>query len=81
MKFKIRVDRFFLTICVNFVCQKDHMYAERGPRVTHVNTRSIITLQNIVPDVRYESRKKNLVSYLRTCDYSNKMCALYYHSL
>ena len=36
--------------------QKDHMYEtclyERGPRVTHVNTLSIITLQNIVPDVR-----------------------------
>ena len=34
------------------------MYAERGPRVTHVNTLSIITLQNIVPDV-----KKNLISF------------------
>ena len=34
------------------------MYAERGPRVTHVNTLSIITLQNIVPDVRNESRKQ-----------------------
>ena len=29
--------------------QKDHMYAERGQWVTHVNTLSIITLQNIVP--------------------------------
>ena len=32
-----------------FMMQKDHMYAERGPWVTHVNTLSIITLQNIVP--------------------------------
>ena len=40
--------------------QKDHMYAERGPRVTNVNTLSIITLQNIVPDV-----KKNLISFLK----------------
>ena len=37
--------------------QKDHMYAERGPRVNHVNTLSIITLQNIVLDVRNESKK------------------------
>ena len=56
------------------------MYAERGPRVTRVNRLSIITLQNIVQDVRNE-RRKNLVSFLRTCDYSNNMCALYYHSL
>ena len=60
--------------------QKDHMYAERGPWVTHVPTLSIITLQNIVPNVRNEDGN-NLVSFLCTCDYSNKMCALYYHSL
>ena len=38
------------------------MYAERGPWVTHVHTLSIITLQNIVPDVRNES-KNDLVSF------------------
>ena len=39
------------------------MYAERGPRVTHVNTLSIITLQNIVPDVRNESRKQSRIVF------------------
>ena len=27
------------------ILQKDHMYTERGPRVTHVNTLPIITLK------------------------------------
>ena len=41
------------------------MYAERGPRVTHVHTLSIITLQNIVPDVRNERRKlSHIVFYV-----------------
>ena len=56
------------------------MYTERGPRVTHVNTLSNITLQNIVQDVRNKSRKQSRI-VLRTCDYNNKMCALYYHNL
>ena len=47
------------------------MYAERGPRVTHVST-VYYYAPNIVPDVRNESRK-NLVSFLRTCNYCNKM--------
>ena len=42
--------------------QKDHMYAERGPWVTHVPTLSIITLQNMVPNVRNEDGN-NLVSF------------------
>ena len=40
------------------------MYAERGPRVTHVHTLSIITLQNIVPDVRNESRKQSRIVFM-----------------
>lgn len=37
------------------------MYAERGPRETHANTLSIITLQNIVTDVRDERRKQSRI--------------------
>ena len=55
------------------------MCTERGPRVTFVNTLSIITLQKIVPDVRMKV-EKHFASCLRTFDYSNEMCALYYHS-
>lgn len=41
--------------------QKANMFAERGPRITHVNTLpSIITLQNIIPDMRNESRKRTI---------------------
>ena len=35
------------------------MYVERGPRVTYVNRLSIITLQNMVLDMRNESRKQS----------------------
>ena len=38
-----------------------YMYPEIGPWVTHVNTLSIITLQNIVTDVR--KWKKKTISY------------------
>lgn len=38
-----------------------YMYAERGPRETHANTLSIITLQNIVTDVRDERRKQSRI--------------------
>ena len=57
---------FRLITGVLFSCekQKDHMYAERGPRVTHVNTVSIITLQNIVPAVRNESRKQSRIVFM-----------------
>ena len=40
------------------------MYPERGPRVTHVHTLSIITLQNIVPDVRNESKKQSRIVFM-----------------
>ena len=40
------------------------MFAERGPRVTHVKTLSIITLQNIVPDVRNERRKQSRIVFM-----------------
>ena len=39
-------------------------YAEIGPRVTHVNTLSIITPQNIVPDVRNESKKQSHIVFI-----------------
>ena len=55
------------------------MYAESRPWVTHVNTLSIISLQNIVPDSKMKV-ENNLVSFLCTCDYSNKKFALYYYS-
>ena len=53
------------------------MYAEKGPRVNHVNTLSFITLQNAIPDVRNESRKQSRIIFM-SCHYSNKMCALCY---
>ena len=48
-----------LPVFVVHTCEQQigHMYAERGPRVTDVNTLFIITLQNIDPNVRNESRK------------------------
>ena len=54
-------------LLVRWDAQKDHVYAGKGLRVTHVNTLSIITLQNIVPDVRNESRKQSR-TFLCTCD-------------
>ena len=39
------------------------MYAERGLTVTHVHTMSIITFQNIVPDVRNESMKQSCIVF------------------
>ena len=58
------------------------MHAERRPRVTHVNTLlSIITLQNIIPDVGNEIRKGQFHIVLCICDYSNEFSALYYYIL
>ena len=48
----------------HYLRQKDHMYAERGPRVTHIYTLPIITLQNIVPDVSNESRKQSRIVFM-----------------
>ena len=41
------------------------MYSEIGPRVTHDNTLSVITLQNIIPDLEMKVGN-NLVSFLCT---------------
>ena len=48
----------------HIIKEKDRMYAERGPRVTHVNTLSIITLQNIGPDVTNEIRKQSRIVFI-----------------
>ena len=52
---------FFVHTCEQ---QMELMYAERGPRITDVNTLSIITLQNIDPDVRNESRKQSCIVFM-----------------
>ena len=40
------------------------MYSEIGPHVTHDITLSIITLQNIIPDFRNESRKQSRIVFM-----------------
>ena len=44
--------------------KKNNINAEIGQRVTHVKTLSIITLQNIVPDVRNEIRKQFCIVFM-----------------